>query len=450
MSDPNRRSDSIGPIDPDARRGRRGLGGGARIVIAAGVIAVLAAGAWAVFAPGGLPWPGRVDPAAFGPAVADAHAECYRPWRRERRACYGRALTRLVAEDGPEAALAALEGLAAVDRSVERDAHHHAHHIGIEAYRHGSHLTDVFPRCTEAFSSGCYHGVIQAHFIASGRVDERVLRETCEPYRGAGGDPWLHFQCLHGLGHGLVLHEAGDLFEALGSCDALETHYQRESCYGGAFMENIVSTPHAHGLAAGDHHEAHADRAREPVPPALDPDDPLYPCTVLERRYLRACYGMQSSAILRMSGGDLGAVARACAEAPPEGRDACFQGLARDVAGRARFDPERAHHSCTRLQEEGETWCYIGVARNMVNFDARPELAFRFCRHIEEPQGRSTCFRTTGSMLRLVTRDTGGRTRLCEGAGEPADVRACLRGAGAPTSDDADDPAGAAASTNRR
>lgn len=473
------------------RQSRRG----ARIGLGVFLVLLVLAGAWLATLPSGLgrvpllsdlPGFGGPDPAAFGPEVAEAHAACARRGEDEKRACYEEALTRRIAAEGPDAALAMLEGLSEVDGDAARDGHHHAHHIGLEAYRLGDGLAEVFPRCTEAFASGCYHGVIQAHFLAHGAegVDDAVLRETCEPYRGAAGDRWMLFQCLHGLGHGLALHLRGDLFEALASCDALPGRWERESCYGGAFMQNVVFAVEPHGAAAGgemahaahppdatgspghgsdaagptghgpdaaprEGHESHAmgdadgsagtgsaraggaarTASAAPVSPVLDEEDPLYPCTALPERYLRACYSMQSSAVLWMADGNLRAAGRSCARAPEAWRAVCFQGLGRDVVGRARYDPARSHRLCRRLGEEGASWCYAGVAKNMVNQEARPHRAFRFCRRIGEGAERAACFEATGEAAYYLAPDAEGRARLCMEAGDPPDVEACRRGA---------------------
>src|SRR5881409_1674242 len=98
-----------------------------------------------------------------------------------------------------------------------------------------------------------------------------------------------------------------DLPRALGTCDSLAGASQKESCYSGAFMESIVNAtaPHhpASELAAGMHHHI-AVTFR-----ALDPADPLYPCSIMASRYLYACYLVQTAAILQLNNGDIAAAA---------------------------------------------------------------------------------------------------------------------------------------------
>jgi len=82
------------------------------------------------------------------------------------------------------------------------------------------------------------------------------------------------------MGHGLTMLYAHDLPRALTDCDMLSDGWDRESCYGGAFMESVINAtaPHhpATMLAAHSHHHMAATTFK-----ALDPADPLYPCSIM-------------------------------------------------------------------------------------------------------------------------------------------------------------------------
>src|SRR3989442_12919190 len=82
------------------------------------------------------------------------------------------------------------------------------------------------------------------------------------------------------MGHGLTMFRGHDLPQALTDCDLLSDGWDRESCYGGAFMENVinVTSPHhpATELAAHRHHHM----AMSPFK-AIDPAAPPYPCSIV-------------------------------------------------------------------------------------------------------------------------------------------------------------------------
>jgi hypothetical protein len=329
---------------------------------------------------------------------------CSARTRQEKQSCYERALLDRLSAEGVADALSTLELVASADLDVERDGHVYTHAIGIEAYRENPSMPDVFPECTALFQSGCYHGVIQAHFMAAGQVEGEDLNALCKRYKGESGDRWILFQCLHGLGHGLTM---------------FTEWWDRQSCYGGAFMENITNatSPHhpASELAAADHTDGtefgHVESeptegAREDAATAqadgtetggaahehsemadvaaaadleawkaLDAEDPLFPCSVLEERYLHQCYLMQTSAILYHNGWDIAGAARTCDSAPESMRPICYQSLGRDISALTLQNIDESIRLCKLGSEEFESRCYIGLVKNFIDLTASTERA---------------------------------------------------------------------------
>ena len=89
------------------------------------------------------------------------------------------------------------------------------------------------------------------------------------------------------------MHYEHNLVSSLKGCDLLVEDWDRQSCYGGAFMENVVDAtePH-HGMPGMDMPEE--NRAFKQI----DKNDYNYPCTILPERYLTTCYQNQVSIIM--------------------------------------------------------------------------------------------------------------------------------------------------------
>src|SRR5688500_702172 len=194
-------------------------------------------------------------PAAAPPDPARAAVErCRGPDGDRLRSCYESLLLDKVRAEGARPALDLLDRIAALDSRARRDGHMYAHGIGITALSSPDQVGRVFASCTPGWQSGCYHGVIQSYFLATrsagAELSTASVDALCEPWRGEGGNPWLLFQCTHGLGHGLTMFHGHDLPRALVSCDLLSRPYDRDNCYGGAFMENIVNATEPHHAAA--------------------------------------------------------------------------------------------------------------------------------------------------------------------------------------------------------
>jgi len=233
-------------------------------------------------------------------------AECGAAAPRDRTSCYQILLENVLKAEGMDSAMSALTALASSEAVVRGNSHMLAHSLGLAAFTTPAELASVFTKCSPGFQSGCYHGVIQGYFLdlhhkSPGKaIGAQEINSLCRDFRSRE-QTWLLFQCAHGLGHGLELIYAHDLPRSLTGCDLVSDSWERIACYGGAFMENIVSVTNPHqtaeaiaggmemegmsddmaGMEMGDSgHPDSAHRFRQ-----LDPANPLYPCSALPTRY---------------------------------------------------------------------------------------------------------------------------------------------------------------------
>lgn len=387
--------------------------------------------------------------------AAAAVARCGRLSGPRKQECYDAELLGVLHAQGVRPAMEALDGVVARDRDAKRSAHVYAHGIGIAAYGGPDSVGAVFARCTPEHQSGCYHGVVQAYFVdarrSGGEVGAATANALCRDYRaeeGRPGDRWLQFQCAHGMGHGLVMFHGHDLPAALAGCDLLESPFERETCYQGAFMENLVNAivPHhpasalAHGSDAAaahggghDAHGAHAGHGAGVAPAssfrALDPDDLLYPCSAVAERYWSACYSMQTSAILHHTGQDVARTAEVCGRVPLGMRTTCFMSLGRDISGMTTQDRAAARAKCALVGGAADrAWCHVGVATNMLNVTARAEDGIAYCRELPSTEDKARCYEHVGGQLLVLADGDPAREEACRSA-EPEYVDACRRGA---------------------
>ena len=383
------------------------------------------------------------------PARAAVEA-CRGPDGDRLRRCYESILLDRVRAEGARPALDLLDRIAALDPRARRDGHMYAHGIGITALSSPDQVGRVFASCTPGWQSGCYHGVIQSYFLATrsggGELTTASVDALCGPWRGEGGNPWLLFQCTHGLGHGLTMFHGHDLPRALLSCDLLSRPIERDNCYGGAFMENIVNATNPHHAPApsaqaaaggqsghdghGEHgahggHGAHGTAAAAAPYRALDPNDLHYPCSTVADRYLDACYTIQTAAMLHHSGHDVRRTARECGRAPERVRRTCFTSLGRDVSSIAANDYREAVRLCGLAEAAFQPACHIGVVQAVINMDANPEAGMAYCRIVPAGESKRTCYDVAGRQAMLMVDGQALRERACRSA-EPEFVHVCL------------------------
>jgi hypothetical protein len=387
----------------------------------------------------------------------------------KKQECLEGALTSVLGTAGVDKALAALLILSREDTDVARDGHVYAHGIGISAYKTPETVAETFGLCTTDFQSGCYHGVIQAYFSDSrgtqGGVTPAKLNALCQPYR-TPDKRWLEFQCAHGIGHGVMAVEKHHLLKALDACDLIADIFERQSCWGGAFMENVVNATQPHhlsvtrGAAAGGHAdhgggehataandsashaaaghdghdmsamEGHGDHAAAETFKALDPNEPLYPCTVVQERHRSACYLMQTSPILYANKGDFADAARQCGRSPEAYRYTCYVSLGRDANSWSRGNREQAVTYCRAAPEVGQPWCIIGVVKNIVDVTADPRDGMSFCL-LAPDHTKPACYNAVGQEIAILQPTMPGREQACLAAAAGY-VPECRRGAGLP------------------
>ncbi len=365
-----------------------------------------------------------------------AAAPCTREAREVRGDCYRKAFTAIVRETGVAGAIVALKGVALLDRDVSRDGHVYAHGIGIEGFRHLRNVPAAFDHCPVEFASGCGHGVIQAYLESQSSMDSVTINALCAPYRKSGEPQWQLFQCVHGMGHGLDMMYGGDLPRALGTCDLLGDGWDRTSCYGGAFMENIMGeiAPHhpASELATSSDHD-HA-RLGHAAFKRLDPARPLYPCSIMAQKYLQPCYEIQTAAVLHFNKGSIRKAAETCDTAPEDMRPICYRSLGRDITSMARRDPDKTRRYCDQGGDKYRKWCYFGAVKSLVDWGARAEPGIAFCGVLGNARGALLCYQAVGEQIRALVGPEADRARLCAGASRKEGVEACRYGAGIPGS----------------
>lgn len=369
--------------------------------------------------------------------------------------CYEEILLNLVKERRIRLAMATLARIGELDIDVRRIGHDYSHVVGINAWRPGQDIGDAYDQCTELFQSGCYHGVIQVYLTARG-IDSSSVPELCNSIPSARDVLFLRFQCVHGLGHGMVMLNNAHLPRALEGCDLLPSAWDRDSCYGGAFMEFILA---GRGQSHGDHaahvaaelaaadttgaagggggHDAHGGHAHGPAPAAAPSDtfairrqgDLLYPCNAVGEAYQRACYAMQAGIMVETVGLDFGKVAQGCDQAPAQWIPTCYQGIGTYVSGATVRDPAAAIAECNKGRADYQPWCYIGAVKNFIDVTARPEDGLEFCARIGHQANRAACYVAVGEQVSVLMSWMNERDAFCAKVASEGQA-ACRFGAG--------------------
>ena len=264
------------------------------------------------------------------------------------------------------------------------DCHNEAHQVGRASYELFG--PETFGKGDANCHSGFYHGAMEAFLAEKGTNNlSQNIEGICSQFATSFGN----FECLHGVGHGVMAYEVYEMPRALELCGELNGSFAQSSCYGGVFMENIVA---GRGLGALSDHETQWVSS-----------DPHFPCNVVDKdaSIQVQCYLMQTSRMLDIFNYDFSKVSEECLRAPEQIKLTCFQSLGRDGAGNTLRDPEAILGICNLVPEEYFDACLVGALNVIVDFwgENLNNQPFELCRKVPTGESKGLCYRVLGDRL---------------------------------------------------
>jgi hypothetical protein len=285
------------------------------------------------------------------------------------------------------------------------DCHQEAHTIGRIGY--DIYKEKTFQACDASCHSGCYHGAMEKFLNEKGTENlARNIDSVCTLFDTNFGT----FECLHGVGHGVLAYLDYDLPEALNECKKLGDGFKTSSCYGGLFMENILT---GQGLGASE--DVHETRW-------VNRTDPHFPCNKISTEYevQFQCYQMQTSWMLTISNYNFDSVAKDCLNAPDNMINVCFKSFGRDAAGNTLRDPAGIIDICAKVpagkdHDANYDQCIVGAVNVIIDFWG-PGLkgqATELCK-ITPGASKNTCYSTLAGRLLGIFNTPEPKRAICE------------------------------------
>jgi hypothetical protein len=382
--------------------------------------------------------------AAGAPLAAQGDVESGVDWTRVTEHDLNVASVFLTARDRDlRAALDTMERLATRDPLIRAQGHQLAHAVGRYAMEQRKDLA-VIGECTPRFQSGCFHGVLEGYFLQGGTIDRASVGRICAgQVRG-----FERMECWHGLGHGLMVHHAGDFRQALTLCDALEAAQPRRECQDGIFMErairaiggtsiNVGDGPgigHPHGAAGHEGHAA-ANRSAEPqgginiiTAKIAGHRERAQLCSGLDAAHQPSCWAYQALVLLWKHWMSPPSALHGCDAAPAGAVASCYQGFGKQMGGVTTGDVPRMIEACRQGDPAHVTDCLLGGVEYFTDLDWNIEPGIAFCRQVPD-DSKPRCYEMIGARLVLAHTDPEPVRAACRQVETPY-VRACLAGAG--------------------
>jgi hypothetical protein len=331
--------------------------------------------------------------------------------------CLEQAYGNLTYTEGPKVALARFDADIANPGPIEQNCHRIAHTMGSAALeRFKNKIGQAFAAGSSSCWSGYYHGILE-HAFQTEKLKEFTSDELARISKKFCDDPdvratnWIAYQCVHGLGHGLMITTELDLPLALESCNKLANNWDQQSCKGGVFMENISTS---YGVESK----------------WIKKDDLLYPCNTIKEGDKLYCYLMVTSYVLRQNGWNWDATAALCAGGEKNWVATCFQSYGRDASGSTRQNAVEILKLCdTAGKHGGQLDCILGASKDMTANYNDGEKAARMC-DLAPDEHRHSCYWAIGTISGGFTATADDRLRDCQKYTQDANfVEACRLGA---------------------
>jgi mono/diheme cytochrome c family protein len=324
--------------------------------------------------------------------------------------CFEQAFANIAYKDGPKEALDKFDEDIKTPGPIESDCHRIVHAIGAGALAHyDGNVGQAFVAGRASCTSGYYHGILERAFLGIPQTQlGSAARRFCSDPKVRTTE-FIAYQCVHGLGHGLMIYTGYDLPESLKTCDSLANGWDATSCTGGVFMENYQSS---YGVKSR----------------WLKENDLIYPCNAVAKRHKFYCYNLVTARILPKVDYNWTKAAKVCRKSEPGWVPICFQSMGRDASGYTRLDPVRILDIC-KVGKEQARECIFAAAMDMVYTDVNARRAKVLCDMAPEST-RAYCWQAIGAILGSLSPDNAKRKASCDEATQEQRYRlACYSGA---------------------
>jgi len=302
--------------------------------------------------------------------------------------CFDKYLTKRVAETDPITAFKELRVMYDMSPMVQTYCHPLSHSIGHAAVDKYPKVADAYTHGEDFCWSGYYHGVIESYIGKIGFENlPKEINNICTDIPGKDTYSFDYYNCVHGVGHGVMAITGDELFDALKLCDDLNGAWEKSSCYSGVFMENVI--------ADGRNHKTEY----------LKPEDPVYPCNAVDAPYKETCYLMQTSYMLKVTNYDFKKVFDLCEGVDPGFAVTCYRSLGRDASGSSVSDIAQTKEKCFNGKDyEQKSECIVGAVKDFISYYYSDVKAKQLCQSLGDDKMEKLCMDTAAEYYAYFTK----------------------------------------------
>ncbi len=292
------------------------------------------------------------------------------------------------------------------------DCHHKAHHLGVWLYGYATNLKEALSYATLLCGGAILHGIFQNYFMTEHdvrNVDKDQIKITDLCPISQDNIKWLHERdCIHGIGHGLVILYNYNTTAAVDRCNQFAPQWAQSACSRGIFMENNI-------------------RFIETGESNFDKNDIYFPCNRTVEKFAPQCYYYHPMYLLERNDYNYTETFSQCDNiSPSEFAKYCYQGVGRKLSSLVYTNTEQAIAGCyLGSQSKYHNDCWIGTLRSALKADAKPDIGFKFC-NLSSPDFKAGCYEIVGMWIKMFYPNKQEWERECAKASDIDYVNNCI------------------------
>jgi hypothetical protein len=291
--------------------------------------------------------------------------------------------------------------------------HEIAHHLGLWLYGYTQDLNESLPYAKMECGGAVFHGIMQNYFMTEqfhGIPESQIQITKLCPQEPDNPYSMIHWQCIHGLGHGLTAYYNNNVTEAVTRCDEFKSGFEQLSCSKGVFMQNMVSY---FETGQGD----------------VSPTDIYFPCDTVSDKYAPACYHYHATYLLKLANSSIPAAFDLCDKITPGTMvKYCYHGMGRQLATLITSEATiKSGMSTCYLGKESQYYadCLNGMLLTVLNGDTNTYAGFKFCSMIED-SFKPDCYDSLGKWIKMLYPTQPQWETECSKAEDQIYVPTCL------------------------
>jgi len=328
-----------------------------------------------------LPMNNRIDLSIpMTPITKSLLSDCERD-----SSCITPTLWNLAKSENQQTVLNTFSEIIQISNISGKACHRYGHDLGNFLYSYTGNLNQAILQVDMTCGGAFFHGIMQEHFRTKSQLGygDSAFVEASNVCNNLSDVSYslIRSECIHGIGHGLLIANHFDFFVTVKKCEKFEDLFDQRLCIEGASMENA----HAFSMGKG----------------TFDENNILFPCSELDDRYAGDCYTYHSIYILKKVNEWAEDAFKQCDKHQKENHIRhCYYGIgimqAIDFQNRLKV----LVNQCEKGNINYQTYCFAGAAYHIVD-EVGMDQGFEFCNNIPS-KFKMNCYETLGKWIQAA------------------------------------------------